>query len=68
MKRLKENSVYAAVRANNGKEWLDVFTVSCLLGEDRRLSGVTDREIPGYAQANPVVRFAHCDLIEKVTS
>jgi hypothetical protein len=53
---------FAAVRETNGRQWIDLPTMSPLFDETMKRYKETDAMLPGYAEENPVVRIAACQV------
>jgi hypothetical protein len=53
-----EENCYVAIRkdTHSGKEWMDISTMSGCGDEVRRKADETDKKIPEWAKANPVLR------------
>ncbi len=65
MTKLRALGNYAAIRhSDDGHDWIDVGTIS---GDRQVTKDITTRknkQIPGWASANPMVRIGRVDIIE----
>lgn len=59
-----EQGYFCAVRCTDGREWLDISTISLLAEEAERKAKETDTKLPQWARYNPVVRFAIVEIRE----
>ena len=61
------NKYYVAVRtsSDDNREWYDIYAMSGLLEESQRLAERVNHATGRlWAKANPIVRYAHCELTE----
>lgn len=59
-------TAYAAIRRDidSGKEYIDIDTVEYLADMSKAEVHKTDREIPGWAKSNPLLRIAQVQITE----
>lgn len=57
-------TVFAPIRTTEGREWIDTGSSQLLRELAADAARKTDREIPQWADANPVVRIARCEIRE----
>jgi hypothetical protein len=55
---------FMAIRKTEGREWLDVDSLSTSSAASRRLAEKSDAKIPEWAKVNPVVRVAKVRIEE----
>ena len=65
MKQPKDNLCYVAIRKNEAGEYFDYSYMSCLPEQVAHEAAKNDKNMPGWASANPVQRIARVKLIEQ---
>ena len=63
---MERTGCYAAIRKNGAREWLDVRTIAPFVSETGKLVSNIDAKVPKWAADNPVVRYSHVCIAEKL--
>ena len=61
--KLAPQKLYGAIRQTDGRQWVDVDTLSAALEVSESKAKQTDKEIPHWAITNPVVRYGAFTLV-----
>ncbi len=63
---IKSQKYFAAIRRNDeGKEWIDIDTISCLLPVSENKAERENKACgPIWVKDNPVIRYAHIEIKE----
>jgi hypothetical protein len=59
-----EATWWAPIRLSEGREWIDIAAVGCVIQESRDKVAKFDQTLSSWADANPVVRFVQVKVKE----